>query len=251
MSKGMPEVTDQTHSYLSKVQDRLAIAIAEAKPELAKAGTLIAERFSRDGLLFIFGSGHSHVFAEEAFYRAGGSARVCPILIPEHMLHISARQSTELERQSGLAENLLSRYQISPERDVLLVVSNSGANRLPIEVAVAAKERNIPVIAITSLAYAKYSSAPGDRLHDVADFVLDNQCPPGDALVNLGDNLPKVGPASSVVGIALLNALIIETLARQVAEDVIPEIYMSSGMPGAPDANNAISDRFTDRIPHL
>jgi len=251
VSEGMAGITDQAESYLSQIQDRLAIAIAEAKPELAKAGAILAERFTRDGLLFIFGSGHSHVFAEEAFYRAGGSARVCPILIPQYMLHVSARQSTQLERQSGLADSILSKYQISPDRDVLLVVSNSGANSLPVEVAALAKERNVPVIAITSVAYAKFSPASGARLHDVADFVLDNQCPPGDALVNLGDDLPKVGPASSVVGLALLNALIIETLARQVAENVIPEVYMSSGMPGAPDANNAISSRFTDRIPHL
>lgn len=251
MSEGLFSMTPEAESYLSKIQEILAMAILDAKPELSKAGSILAERFSRDGLLFIFGSGHSHVFAEEAFYRAGGSARVCPILVPEYMLHVSARQSSKLERQSGLAENLLSNYQISPEKDVLLVVSNSGANRLPIEVASEAKKRKIPVIAITSVAYATFSSALGERLHDVADFVLDNKCPPGDALVDLGNNLPKVGPASSVVGLALLNALIIETLARQADKNLIPEIYMSSGMPGASEANDRISDRFTDRIPHL
>lgn len=244
-------ITQETNLYFSKTQELLVNAVLEAKAELARAGAVLADRFSRDGILYVFGSGHSHVFAEEAFYRAGGAARVCPILDPEYMLHVSARRSTELERQSGLAEGLLARYDISPERDALLVVSNSGANRLPLEVAQTAKEKNIPVIAITSVSYALKSVAIGARLHEVADFVLDNKCPPGDALIELRHDLPKVGPASTVVGLALLNALIIETLARQVADGVTPDIYLSSGLPGAQESNQAVSDRFLSRIPHL
>lgn len=244
-------ITQETNLYFLKIQELLVNAVSEAKAELARAGAVLADRFSRDGILYVFGSGHSHVFAEEAFYRAGGAARVCPILDPEYMLHVSARRSTELERQSGLAEGLLARYDISPERDALLVVSNSGANLLPVEVAQTAKERNMPVIAITSVSYALKSVAKGGRLHEVADFVLDNKCPPGDALIELRHDLPKVGPASTVVGLALLNALIIETLARQVADGVTPDIYLSSGLPGAQESNQVVSDRFLRRIPHL
>ncbi|WP_022885736.1 sugar isomerase domain-containing protein [Glaciibacter superstes] len=251
MTQGASELTSASRSYLDQVEGLLAAAVIGSESVIAEAGTLIADRFDRDGILFVFGSGHSHVFAEEAFYRAGGAARISPILQPEYMLHLNARRSTELERESGLAADLLDRYPISPKADVLLVVSNSGANALPVEVASTARERGIPVIAITSVAYATASLSSGARLHQVADIVLDNQCPPGDALVRLRDDLPKVGPGSSVVGLALLNAIIVEALARQVSRGHTPDIYLSAGMPDAAQHNTETADRFSQRIPHL
>ena len=237
--------------YLETTEALLATAVGAAEDGIAAAGTLIADSFDRDGMLFVFGSGHSHVFAEEAFYRAGGAARICPILQPEYMLHLGARRSTELERTSGQAVELLDRYSISAATDVLLVVSNSGANALPVEVAATARERGIPVIAITSVAYATSSQQPGARLHEIADIVLDNQCPPGDALIPLRDDLPKVGPGSSVVGLALLNAVIVDALARQVSRGHTPDIYLSAGMPDAAQHNSDTAQRFSQRIPHL
>lgn len=250
MTDLMTGVMPASRSYLSRVEALLTSAIRAAEPNIAAAGALIAECFARDGILYVFGSGHSHIFAEEAFYRAGGAARICPILQPDYMLHVSARHSTELERESGLAPPLLDRYAMSAD-DVLLVVSNSGANSLPVEVAETARERGIPVVAITSVAYASASSQRGARLHDVADIVLDNQCPPGDALVALRDDLPRVGPGSSVVGLALLNAVIVEALARQVGRGQTPDIYLSAGMPHAAQHNAETAERFSGRIPHL
>lgn len=240
-----------TRTYLETAEEILHSAIEAAAPSLEVAGRIVAECFDRDGMLYVFGSGHSHVFAEEAFYRAGGAARVCPILKPEHMLHEGARRSTELERQSGLAAALLEPYAIDPATDVLLVVSNSGANALPVEVAETARARGVTVIAITSVAYANASTSPGGRLHQVADVVLDNHCPPGDALVELGADLPRVGPASSVVGLALLNAMIVEALARQTARGHRPDIYLSAGMPGAGEHNARTAERFSLRNRHI
>lgn len=245
------ELMRPTREYLDTTELLLHSAIERAAVPLALAGRILADCFDRDGMLYVFGSGHSHVFAEEAFYRAGGAARVCPILKPEHMLHEGARRSTELERQSGLAAGLLDPYAIEPEVDVLLVVSNSGANALPVEVAETARARGITVIAITSVAYANASTSPGGRLHENADVVLDNQCPPGDALVVLGDDLPRVGPASSVVGLALLNALIVDALARQTARGHRPDIYLSAGMPGAREHNARTAEHFGRKNPHI
>lgn len=245
------ESTSTSELYLSRVQEVLAEAAQAELPAVLRAAKTVAETFDRDGILYVFGSGHSHVFAEEAFYRAGGSARISPILQGEYMLHVSAQRSTELERQEGHAEQILSHYPIRPGVDAMLVVSNSGSNALPIEVALAAKRRDLPVIAITSVAYARSTSAPGRRLHDVADIVLDNHCPPGDALVSIAPGLPKAGPGSSAVGIALLNAVIVEALALQSESGAQPDIYLSAGMPGAAEHNRALADRFRDRIPHI
>jgi uncharacterized phosphosugar-binding protein len=240
-----------TLEYLAAVQEVLSSSTSAAQEQIALAGTLIAQCFTRDGMLYVFGSGHSHIFAEEVFYRAGGSARISPILRPAHMLHEGARRSSELERQPGHAAELLGGYPLRPEKDVLVVVSNSGANALPVEVATVAKAMGLPVIAITSVAYADASTATGERLHTIADIVLDNGCPPGDALIALSEGLPRVGPGSSVVGLALLNALVVDALARQLAEGQSPDIYLSAGMPEAGAHNDRIAARFNGRSPHL
>lgn len=238
-----------TDRYLSALVDTLHRAIETERTAIGTASEIVADAFDRDGQLFVFGSGHSHVFAEEAFYRAGGAVRVCPILKPPYMLHEGAQRGTVLERERGHAETVLSGYDIRPGRDVLLVVSNSGTNALPVEVAQLAKERGVEVLAITSVAYA--SSKPEPRLHEIADLVLDNHCPPGDAFVELDGDLPRVGPGSSVVGLALLDAVIVGALAAQLRRGRRPDVYLSAGMTGALEHNAEFAARFRSRNPHI
>jgi uncharacterized phosphosugar-binding protein len=223
---------------------------AEAEPVRAAAEVLV-RTFQAEGLLYIFGSGHSHMFAEEAFYRAGGAVRVCPVLKPRYMLHEGAVRSTELERESGHANDVLAGYRLDATRDCMLVVSNSGVNALPVEVAQSAKSRGLPVLAITSRSYADSVARPGPRLHDVADVVIDNHCPPGDALVPLGEALPATGPASTVVGLALLNTLIVEACSLQLRRGARPQVFLSANMPGAADHNEALAAELSALIPHL
>lgn len=246
-----PAATAAALEYVDVVEDILRAATRAARPAIAQAGALLAERFDEDGLAYVFGSGHSHVFAEEAFYRAGGSARICPVLQPDYMLHVSAQHSTVLEREPGHAREILAPYDVDPRRDAMIVVSNSGANALPVEMATHARDLGMPVVAITSVEYARASRAAGRRLHEIADVVLDNRCPPGDALVAVDDSLPRVGPGSSVVGLALLNAVVVDALARQVAAGIPPDVYLSAGMPGAAEHNARLARRFAARIPHI
>lgn len=238
-----------TDRYLSALVDTLHRAIETERTAIGTASEIVADAFDRDGQLFVFGSGHSHVFAEEAFYRAGGAVRVCPILKPPYMLHEGAQRSTVLERETGHAETVLSGYDIRPGRDVLLVVSNSGTNALPVEVAQLARERGVQVLAITSVAYA--SAKDGPRLHEIVDLALDNHCPPGDAFVDLGEGLPRVGPGSSVVGLALLDAIVVGALSMQLQRGNRPDVYLSAGMPGALERNAKYAEVFRWRNPHI
>ena len=237
--------------YQDRLLAVLATALREEVQNVRRAAEVVATTFSARGVLYIFGSGHSHMFAEEAFYRAGGAVRVCPVLKPPHMLHEGAVRSTQLEREAGHAAEVLSGYQLEPERDCVLVASNSGANALPVEVASTAKAQGLPVIAITSRAYARSVSRPGPRLHDVADVVIDNHCPPGDALVRLADDLPPTGPASTVVGLALLNSVVVEACAIQLARGERPEVFLSANMPGAAPHNEKAVAALSARVPHL
>ena len=237
--------------YQESLSGILASAMADEASNVRNAAQIVASTFSAGGVLFIFGSGHSHMFAEEAFYRAGGATRVCPVLKPPYMLHEGAVQSTRLEREAGHAAEVLSGYELDARRDCMLVVSNSGANALPIEVAAAASGRGLPVIVITSRAYAQSVQRPGPRLHDLADVVIDNHCPPGDALVRLADDLPPAGPASTVVGLALLNSVVVEACAMQLAAGERPEVFLSANMPDAPAHNEKAVASLSTRVPHL
>jgi uncharacterized phosphosugar-binding protein len=237
--------------YATRVQTLLGAAVDEELPAVRDAAALVADAWTAEGVFYVFGSGHSHMFGEEAFYRAGGAVRVCPILRPAHMLHEGAVHSTVLERQSGHAEAVLDGYRLDGDRDVMLIVSNSGANPLPLDVARAVKDRGLPLIAITSRRYAAAIDRPGPRLHDLADVIVDNHCPPGDALVELGPGLPAAGPSSTVVGMTLLNAIIVEALGIQLRRGQTPEVFMSANMPGAAEHNSESARRMADLVPHL
>jgi uncharacterized phosphosugar-binding protein len=237
--------------YATRLQAVLGHALEQELPSVRDAAARVADSWTAGGLCYVFGSGHSHMFAEEAFYRAGGAVRVCPILKPAHMLHEGAVRSTVLERQSGQAESVLAGYRLDGARDVMLIVSNSGANALPVEVAQAVRARGLPLIAITSREYASAIDRPGPRLHEIADVVIDNHCPPGDALVPLGPGLPSAGPSSTVVGMALLNAVIVEALGVQLRRGETPEVFLSANMPGAAEHNEESARRMSALVPHL
>lgn len=238
-------------SYQLEVQRLLREALEQEAFAIAAAAEIVTECFAADGLLHIFGSGHSHMLAEEAFYRAGGPVRVSPLLQSPYMLHAGAVRSTELEREADQADAILRQYDLVPQRDCLLVVSNSGVNALPVTLAERAAERGVAVLAITSRAYADSIERDTPRLHELADVVIDNHCPPGDALVEIHPGLPLAGPASTIVGMALLNTLLVQVSALQAAAGDDPQVLLSANLPGAREHNDALVARFRQRIRHL
>ena len=121
--------------------------------EIRQAASFISTTLKNKGWIYACGTGHSHMLAEEVFYRAGGFARVRPLLIPKLMLHESATGSTEEERKEGYAPLLFQEYEIT-ERDVLIISSNSGRNSVPIELASFAQQKGAKVIFITNLAHS-------------------------------------------------------------------------------------------------
>ena len=238
--------------YMKAVRDKLDTIMKTQGLVIEQAVTAVVEAITAGGLIYLFGTGHSHMLAEEGHYRAGGLAPVCPILNSALMLHESAVASTVMERISGLSPAILKRYQPT-EQDVLIMFSNSGVNTVPVEMAIAARERGLKIIAVISKAYAEQTKAGpgGHKVADIANIIIDNQGPPGDALIEIGNTGLKTGPLSTIAGAFILNAILTEAAYRLAEQGESPPIYISANIPGATEHNAALVKKYRTRNPHL
>lgn len=235
--------------YFANLIERLsAVRSALAEP-IARAEEMIVEAARRDGRVYVFGTGHSHMLAEEVHYRAGGLAITVPVLAGPTMLHEGAVAGTVYERTEGVVRPILERYGIGPD-DVLFVSSNSGINAAPLEAARYGRECGARIIAITSLDYSTAAAKGATRLADLAHLVLDNGSPPGDAVLSVPGSELKVGPVSTAIGVTIINAIFAGVAARLSADGDAP-IYLSANMPGAKEVNAKLVARFRPRNPHL
>lgn len=235
--------------YYSEIARRL-VQTRQANAEASAAAVAAILKAARnDGRIYVFGTGHSHMLAEEVHYRAGGLAVTVPILAGPIMLHEGASASTAYERMAGMAGSILERYRIGAG-DVLIVVSNSGVNAAPVEAARFGRDAGAVVIALTSVDYSQAVANGRPRIADLADIVLDNGAPPGDAVLEVAQSDLKVGPASSVIGAVILNAIMAEVAAEMAGDGDAP-VYRSANMPGAAEHNARLVRKYRDRNPHL
>lgn len=219
---------------------------------MESAARHIADCFRRGGMLYTFGTGHGHLLALEIFYRAGGMARVCPILDEKLMLHISAAGSTQEERDESWVPALLEKYPVKAG-DVLLAISNSGRNAVPVLLAKAARERGAYVIALTSMQHSSQVTARNRenlRLFETADLVLDNGGVLGDASFQAADGA-MVGPTSTAVGAAILQAIVCRVKEMSLAEGFEADFFKSSNVDGGDEWNDKLIARYQDSIPGL
>lgn len=236
--------------YLDRVIEKLN-AIKENEQLLEDCAKMIYRVVINGGFLYIFGTGHSHMFAEELFYRAGGMLRVWPILDEKLMLHISASESTEYERESGIGAKLMSEANIT-EKDVLLIASNSGRNSAAVEMAILAKKVGAKVIALTSVKHSSQESSrheSGKRLFEVSDIVLDNAGEWGDACIEVGG--AKVSPTSTVIGCAMLQAIIARVVELGFENGVDIETFSSSNISGGDEHNAELLEKYKPLIKML
>lgn len=212
----------------------------QADPALETAAAAVADAIAEDRGLFLFGSGHSALVAHEAYWRAGGLAPALPIVDP---------MGGDAERLEGMAAILLSRYDLK-SGDLLIVISNSGVNRLPIDVALEAKGRGLTVIAISCLEHTRSVASrhpSGQKLSDVADIVIDTHGEPGDSVVDLGNGL-RAGASSTIIGCAIVEAIVVKAASLLQARGITPPLLVSANVPGGDTHNQELARRYRPQM---
>lgn len=238
--------------YFEQVQSKLKTVFGQAE-KIETAATWIAESFSKDGFIYTSGTGHSHIFAEEIFYRAGGFARVVAILDEALMLHKDASYSTEVERMEGYAAKLLEEYPIS-EKDIFIISSNSGRNTVSIEMAMIAKEKGAKVIVITNLKHTQSVNSrhpSGKRLFEIADLYFDNGGEIGDASVALEGLDFKVGATSTSTGAVILQSIMVQAAENLIQRGIDPEVFSSSNSDEGEEHNERLIVKYKGKIKGL
>ena len=240
--------------YIEELQAVLERIKREQSDHISEAGKMIADSLAAGGIVHAFGTGHSHLIADEAFFRAGGIAAVNPILHERLIFLKGALESTRTEQESGFARHLLSQEDVR-SIDVGIVISNSGRNAAPIEMALEMKKLGLGVIAITNLKQSTSSTprhSSGRRLFEVVDLVIDNCVPPGDAVLELPGLETRVGPASTVAGAAIINSIIIEAVSELLRRNEPVPVLPSANTDGVSEQTLAqMLSRYQSRIRYL
>jgi len=240
--------------YLDEVIELLQRVRETQSEAIETAAGRVADAIEADHLIYVFGASHASIIAQELFYRAGGLVPVNPVLAPGLTTDVRpVTLTSRLERLRGLGGQIVAELPIEAG-DVLLVHSVSGRNAAAVEVALAAKERGALVIALTSLTYSKAVS-PRDadlpRLFEVADLVLDNQAPVGDALVAVPGLDQRVGPSSTVTGAAIVNAVVVRAAELLQARTGDVPVFVSANLDGGDERNRRWLKHYGARLVYL
>lgn len=230
--------------YYARANHMLAAAWERNAATLATLAPIIGASIARGGVVHTFGSGHSEIIAREIVGRAGGLVCITSIQDPT---------AGFIENLVGYGTKLVERYDRQYqllEGEVVIVISNSGKNASPIEVALHAKKKGCVVVGLTSVAMsstAKTVHPDGRKLHEICDHVLDNGGVPGDTILKLTDEI-STGPTSTFVGCSLLNWLMLGTMEWLKTNGHDLPVLRSQNIPGAIEHNRAVGAKYRHRL---
>lgn len=240
--------------YIPQVIQRLQAVYANQQTRLQTAAEWVAETLQMDGLVYVFGASHAGILTEELVYRAGGLVPISPIFLPGLTCNVRPITLTStLERVDDYAWSAMQEIPLTA-RDLLIVHSVSGRNPAPVEVALYGKQQGARVIGLTSLAYSQSvpsRSKTGRRLFEVVDLVIDNGAPAGDAVVHLPNFAQPVSPVSTVLGAAILHAVMAEACAILLERGAEPPVFLSANLEGGDAHNRQLMERYRHRVLYL
>jgi len=231
-------------SYFDKANSLLIKAREKNQPVIAKIAPLIGASIATGGVVHTFGSGHSEIISREIIGRAGGLVCVTGIMDPT---------AGFIENLPDYGSRLIERYDRQYELrkgEVIIVISNSGKNGSPIDVALYAKQKGLTVVALTCMAMSEATPSQhksSKRLFEVADYVLDNGGVLGDAIVDLNGEV-KGGPTSTFIGCSVLNWLMLDTMDWLKANGHSLPVLRSQNIPDAIEHNRELGRKYKSRL---
>lgn len=237
--------------YFDKTLELLDHIRETQMASIERASEICAGSIAGGGLVFLFGNGHSRMMCEEMTPRQGcfpGFVALVELALSNHAAIVGAnglRAPLHLEKYEGYAEEILKSFKFGP-RDAFIVISTSGIRPVIVEMAMGARAREMPVIAICSRQHCEQSSpahSSGKKLIDVADVVIDNGCPPGDCVVELEGLEWRTGPTSTVTGGMIINMLRCRVAEKLLERGVKPELLPSHQFVGNTNAAEQL-ERF-------
>lgn len=235
--------------YTQGILQRLEEVIQSQLQPLNQAAEWMAECIIKDRIIHTFGTGHSHMIGLELFTRAGGLANVNAMLDSTVLSLEGARRGAAVERVPGLAQVVWETYDVTTE-DLMIVISNSGRNAMPIEMAMLAKAQGLKTIGITSLKQSRaYPSRhpSGKKLYEIVDLVIDNGVPSGDVTMEVAGY--RTGPFSTVAGVVIMNTIMTEACKLAAQQGAKLPLYHSQNIDGY--SNEELYAKYEDRIKHL
>lgn len=238
-------------SYTEKIINLLKEIEEKENDNIIQASKIVYDAMKKDMVVHIFATGHSHMFAEEMFYRAGGLVQINPILEPALMQHEGAVRSTQLERLSGLSKIIYDSLDVK-EGEPFIIVSNSGINSVPIEMAEIVKNNNHPVIILSSVESSKLLKSRaknGLKLYELGDVVIDNHSPYGDGVIE--SKYGNVGSSSTILNSYIAQMLVLNIIDLYEKDGLVPPIYQSANTPGGDEHNKNIYNKFKNRVKSL
>jgi len=241
-------------NYLDAIIELLQHVRETQGEAIERAAQVIAAAIQADHMVYAFGPTHASILAQELFYRAGGLVPVNPILPPGLTTEVRpVTLTSKLERMPGFGSQIISETPIE-DGDVLIVHSVSGRNAAAVEVAQGAHQRGAFIIAVTSLEYSRATKPRQTgmpRLFEVADLVLDNGAPIGDALIELEGQAQKVGASSTVTGAAIVNAVVVRTAELLLERTGDMPVFMSANLDGGDEHNQRWLEHYRGRLTYL
>jgi len=235
----------------AKVTERVYQTQADA---IRRAGKLFADCLEKNGVIQAYGTGHSRAFAMELAGRAGGLVPVNRIDLQDLALKagwpLERVRNPEIERDLEAGQALLSCYRIEPP-DIFIICSNSGVNAALVEVARLVKQHGHKLVAVTALEHSRPAESrhpSGKKLYELADIVIDNCGPFGDAMLTMPGGLGKACSISSVTGALIAQMLTVETIGNLLARGIKPPIFLSANIPGGIEQGQRLQSLYGDRI---